>query len=58
MGGGIGKALVKASLNIQAEGVREIYTALRWDAVDMVSFFISVGFDRSEFINLGKHLDD
>jgi len=26
--------------------------------VDMLSFFISVGFDRSEFINLGKQLDD
>jgi len=59
MGGGIGKALVESIFKyFKQKGVRDIYTAIRWDAVDMVSFFISVGFDRSEFINLGKRLDD
>jgi len=38
-------------------GVRDVYTAVRWDAVDMLSFFKSIGFDRSEFINLIRHLD-
>jgi hypothetical protein len=28
-----------------------------WDAVDMLSFFKSLGFDRSTFINLIKHVD-
>jgi len=59
MGAGIGKALVESIFKyFREKGVRDIYTAIRWDAVDMVSFFISVGFDRSEFINLGKRLDD
>jgi len=59
MGAGIGKALVESIFKyFREKGVGDIYTAIRWDAVDMVSFFISVGFDRSEFINLGKHLDD
>jgi GNAT superfamily N-acetyltransferase len=59
MGSGIGKALVESIFQyFREKGVGDIYTAIRWDAVDMTSFFISVGFDRSEFVNLGKHLDD
>jgi len=59
MGSGIGKDLVESILQYFREtGVRDIYTAIRWDAVDMQSFFISAGFDRSEFVNLEKHLDD
>jgi len=59
MGNGIGKALVESLFQFFREnGVRDIYTALRWDASDMLSFFISVGLGRSEFINLKKHLDD
>ena len=37
-------------------GIRDVYTSVRWDAVDMLSFFKSLGFDRSTFINLIKHL--
>ncbi|SEM11826.1 Acetyltransferase (GNAT) family protein [Syntrophus gentianae] len=59
MGSGIGKALVESIFKyFKQKGVKDIYTALRWDAVDMVSFFISAGFNRSDFINLEKHLDD
>lgn len=59
MGTGIGKALVEKIFQyFREKGVSDIYTAIRWDAVDMMSFFISVGFDRSDFINLGTHLDD
>jgi ribosomal protein S18 acetylase RimI-like enzyme len=57
MGTGIGKALARAIFQYFREnGVRDIFTATRWDQVDMQSFFISVGFGRSEFINLGKDL--
>jgi L-amino acid N-acyltransferase YncA len=59
MGAGIGKALAKSIFQYFREnGVRDIYTAIRWDAQDMMSFFISIGFGRSEFSNLGKHLND
>jgi ribosomal protein S18 acetylase RimI-like enzyme len=57
MGGGIGKALAKKLFEyFKKKGIQDIYTAVRWDAVDMLSFFKSIGFDRSDFINLGKHL--
>jgi predicted N-acetyltransferase YhbS len=35
----------------------DIHTVVRWDAGDMLSFFKAIGFDRSPFINLRKHLD-
>ena len=31
----------------QEKGNLEIYTSVRWDSVDMLSFFKSLGFDRS-----------
>jgi len=58
MGIGIGQALATGLLkSFRKKGIRDIYTAVRWDAVDMLSFFKSLGFDRSTFINLIKHLD-
>ena len=57
MGAGIGHALAnKLFAYFRKKGVRDVYTAVRWDAVDMLSFFKSLGFDRSTFINLLKHL--
>lgn len=59
MGAGIGKALGERLFQYFREnGLREVYTSVRWDAVDMLSFFISAGFRRSEFTNLKKHLAD
>jgi ribosomal protein S18 acetylase RimI-like enzyme len=58
MGAGIGSSLVERLFGFfRLKGIREIYTSVRWDAVDMLSFFKSVGFDRSNFINLRKPLD-
>jgi len=58
MGIGIGRALAKKLFEyFRKKGIQDIYTAVRWDAIDMLSFFKSTGFDRSEFINLGKHLE-
>ena len=58
MGAGIGQALAKKLFEFfKKKGILDVYTAVRWDAPDMVSFFKSIGFDRSTFINLRKHLD-
>ena len=57
MGIGIGQALAKRLFDFfRKRRVRDVYTSVRWDAVDMLSFFKSVGFDRSTFINLTKRL--
>ncbi len=58
MGIGIGRILAeKLFAFFRKEGIREIHTAVRWDAGDMLSFFKAIGFDRSPFINLSKHLN-
>jgi len=58
MGTGIGKVLAKKLFDFfKKKGIYDVYTAVRWDAVDMLSFFKSLGFDRSTFINLRKRLD-
>jgi len=58
MGTGIGRALAEKLFQFfKKEGIRDIHTAVRWDAGDMLSFFKAIGFDRSIFINLSKHLD-
>jgi predicted N-acetyltransferase YhbS len=58
MGQGIGKRLAEEILRIyRQKGVEDIYTSVRWDAVDLLSFFKTLGFDRSSFINLKKRLN-
>jgi ribosomal protein S18 acetylase RimI-like enzyme len=58
MGQGIGKRLAEEIVRIYREkGVEDIYTSVRWDSVDLLSFFKTLGFDRSSFINLKKRLN-
>ncbi|MBW1780006.1 MAG: GNAT family N-acetyltransferase [Deltaproteobacteria bacterium] len=58
MGQGIGKRLAEEILSVYREkGINDIYTSVRWDSVDLLSFFKTLGFDRSNFINLRKELD-
>ena len=38
------------------QGITNLYTAVQWDATDLVSFFKMQGFHRSNFINLEKSL--
>ena len=58
MGIGIGRILAERLFAFfKKEGIRDIHTVVRWDAGDMLSFFKAIGFDRSPFINLRKHLD-
>ncbi len=56
MGRGIGHALGKAILaHFDEQDIDDVYTAVKWDYSDLITFFKSIGFGRSEFINL-KHV--
>lgn len=58
MGHGLGKRLAEETLRVYREkGIKNVYTTVRWDSVDLLSFFKTLGFDRSNFINLRKVLD-
>jgi GNAT superfamily N-acetyltransferase len=57
MGEGVGRAIGDRLFEFcKSKGVIDIYTAVRWDSVDILSFFKILGFDRSNFINLRKRL--
>jgi len=58
MGKGIGKKLTQTMFGFCKEkGIKNIYTSVPWDSTDMLSFFKTLEFDRSNFINLRKMLD-
>jgi ribosomal protein S18 acetylase RimI-like enzyme len=58
MGQGIGARLAQEIFAFyRAQGIDNVYTSVRWDSTDMLSFFKTLGFDRSNFINLRKVLD-
>jgi len=58
MGQGIGKRLAEEIFKVYKEnGVTEVFTSVRWDAIDILSFFKTLGFERSNFINLWKKID-
>jgi L-amino acid N-acyltransferase YncA len=58
MGTGTGHALARKLFDyFRRRGIRDVHTTVLWDAVDMLSFFKSLGFDRSTFINLIKQVD-
>ena len=55
MGQGIGASLAEEIFkHYKAQGIENVYTSVRWDSTDMLSFFKTLGFDRSNFINLRK----
>ena len=58
MGEGIGARLAEEIFKVyKAKGIENVYTSVRWDSTDLLSFFKTLGFDRSNFINLRKVLD-
>ena len=58
MGQGIGESLAMETFKLyKKEGIKNIYTSVRWDSTDLLSFFKRLGFDRSNFINLRKKID-
>ena len=57
MGQGIGKRMAEKIFRFYKEiGIENIYTSVRWDSTDLLSFFKTLDFDRSNFINLKKIL--
>lgn len=58
MGQGIGKKLAEEIFRVYKEkGITEIFTSVRWDSTDILSFFKTLGFERSNFINLWKKIE-
>lgn len=55
MGSGIGKRMAREVFDeLMKMDIKNIFTSVKWDSVDLLSFFKSLGFDRCEFINLKK----
>ena len=58
MGSGIGKRMAREVFDeLMKMDIKNIFTSVKWDSVDLLSFFKSLGFDRCEFINLKKVID-
>jgi ribosomal protein S18 acetylase RimI-like enzyme len=58
MGQGIGKRMAQEVFKeFKKMDVRNIYSSVQWDSTDVLSFFKSLGFDRSDFVNLEKTFD-
>ena len=58
MGQGIGKALAGEIFKVYSnKKIKNIYTSVRWDSTDLLSFFNTLGFDRSNFINLRREME-
>lgn len=57
MGSGIGKKLGMELISVfKQKNVKHIFTSVRWDSGDLLAFFKSIGFLRSDFINLENKL--
>jgi ribosomal protein S18 acetylase RimI-like enzyme len=58
MGQGIGEKMAEEIFKYyRNKGIKDIYTSVTWDSTDLLSFFKTLGFDRSNFINLKKNLE-
>jgi len=58
MGSGIGKKMAKKVFDeLTKMNIKNVFTSVKWDSVDLLSFFKSLGFDRCNFINLKKVID-
>lgn len=50
---GIGAGMTKeVFMYYKAHGITNVYTSVRWDSTDLLSFFKTMGFERSNYINL------
>ena len=58
MGSGIGKRMAKKVFDeLKRMNIENVFTSVKWDSFDILSFFKSLGFDRCQFINLKKLID-
>ena len=56
-GMGIGKSMAEEVFKrYQAQGITDVYTSVQWNSPDILSFFKTLDFHRSNFINLCKTL--
>ena len=57
MGKGIGRKLAEEIFKVYRKNkVKDVYSSVQWDSTDLLSFFKTLGFERSRFINLNKKL--
>jgi len=57
MAKGIGKSLAHELFKVYRQrGIKHVFSSVPWDSVDILSFFKTLGFDRSGLINLRKDL--
>ena len=58
MGQTIGAALIEEIIKYYGQSrIKKVYTSVRWDSADLLSFFKTVEFNSSNFINLKYNLD-
>jgi ribosomal protein S18 acetylase RimI-like enzyme len=58
MGHGIGMGMTEEVFKFyRSQGITRVYTSVRWDSTDLLSFCKTMGFERSDFINLMIDLD-
>lgn len=59
MGQGIGEMLANHIFDYgKRKGIAHVYTSVRWDSPDLLSFFKRLNFEKSNYINLLKRLDE
>lgn len=59
MGAGIGTAMAREVIRFyRARGIERMFTSVRWDSTDLLSFCKTIGFARSDYINLERGLGD
>ncbi|VEN73326.1 GNAT family N-acetyltransferase [Candidatus Desulfarcum epimagneticum] len=57
MGQGIGEALAEKIFEYSRQNhIMDVYTSVRWDTPDLLSFFKTLDFSQSNFINLIKRI--
>lgn len=57
MGQGVGREMAQEVFKFyHSLGIKHVYTSVRWDSTDLLSFCKTMGFERSEFINLEKDI--
>ncbi len=58
MGSGLGKRMANEVFDaLKKTGIKNVFTSVKWDSTDLLSFFKSLGFDRCDFFNLEKIID-
>lgn len=54
---GIGARMTKeVFMFYKARGITNVYTSVRWDSTDLLSFFKTMGFERSNYLNLKQNI--